>query len=91
MRYLMESTDETRRLLVQERTGNARDALLLSGLKPGDRVLDAGCGPGGISEVIAELVGPTGHVTGVDLSEERLGGASSSSSTCRTGTWRSRS
>ena len=72
MRYLMESTDETRRLLVQERTGNAREALLLSGLKPGDRVLDAGCGPGGISEVIAELVGPTGHVTGVDLSEERL-------------------
>jgi ubiquinone/menaquinone biosynthesis C-methylase UbiE len=68
----MESSDETRRLLVQERTGNAREALLLAGLKPGDRVLDAGCGPGGITETIAELVGPGGHVTGLDLSEERL-------------------
>lgn len=72
MRYIMESGDETRRLLVQERTGNAREALLLAGLKPGDRVLDAGCGPGGITEMIAEVVGPTGHVTGLDLSEERL-------------------
>ncbi|HYO57703.1 class I SAM-dependent methyltransferase [Archangium sp.] len=72
MRYIMESSDETRRLLVQERTGNAREALLLAGLKPGNRVLDAGCGPGGIAEVIAELVGPSGHVTGMDLSEERL-------------------
>jgi ubiquinone/menaquinone biosynthesis C-methylase UbiE len=68
----MESTDEARRLLVQERTGNAREALLLTGLQQGDRVLDAGCGPGGITEMIAELVGPTGHVTGLDLSEERL-------------------
>ncbi|HZI06799.1 MAG TPA: methyltransferase domain-containing protein [Archangium sp.] len=72
MRYIMESSDETRRLLVQERTGNAREALLLAGLKPGDRVLDAGCGPGGITETIAELVGPSGQVTGMDLSEERL-------------------
>src|SRR3712207_5166876 len=68
----MESSDEARRLLVQERTGNAREALLLTGLQRGDRVLDAGCGPGGITEMIAELVGPTGHVTGLDLSEERL-------------------
>jgi ubiquinone/menaquinone biosynthesis C-methylase UbiE len=68
----MESSEETRRLLVQERMGNAREALLLAGLKPGDRALDAGCGPGGISEMMAELVGPSGHVTGLDLSEERL-------------------
>lgn len=72
MRYIMESSDETRRLLVQERTGNAREALLLSGLKPGARVLDAGCGPGGITQVIAELVGSSGQVVGLDMSEERL-------------------
>ncbi|WP_395842302.1 class I SAM-dependent methyltransferase [Archangium violaceum] len=72
MRYIMESSDETRRLLVQERTGNAREALRLSGLKPGDRVLDAGCGPGGITEMISELVGTSGHVTGLDISEDRL-------------------
>lgn len=69
---MMESSDETRRLLVQERTGNAREALVLSGLKPGLRALDAGCGPGGITDVIADLVGPTGHVSGVDMSPERL-------------------
>lgn len=72
MSYIMESSDETRRLLVQERTGNAREALLLSGLKPGARVLDAGCGPGGITQLIAELVGASGQVVGLDLSEERL-------------------
>ncbi|MET0404895.1 MAG: methyltransferase domain-containing protein [Cystobacter sp.] len=72
MKYIMESDDEARRLLVQERTGNAREALLRAGLKSGDRVLDAGCGPGGITDIIAEVVGPSGHVTGLDQSEERL-------------------
>jgi ubiquinone/menaquinone biosynthesis C-methylase UbiE len=72
VKYIMESNDEARRLLVQERSGNAREALLLAGLRAGDRVLDAGCGPGGITDIIAEVVGPTGHVTGMDLSEERL-------------------
>jgi SAM-dependent methyltransferase len=70
--YIMESGDETRRLLVQERTGNAREALLLSGLKPGTRALDVGCGPGGITQMIAELVGPSGQVLGLDMSDERL-------------------
>ncbi|PTL77483.1 SAM-dependent methyltransferase [Vitiosangium sp. GDMCC 1.1324] len=68
----MESRDEARRLLVQERSGNAREALLAAGLQRGDRVLDAGCGPGGITELIAEMVGSSGHVTGMDVSEERL-------------------
>lgn len=72
MKYIMESYDEARRLLIQERSGNAREALVMAGLRAGARVLDAGCGPGGITEMIAELVGPTGHVTGMDLSEERL-------------------
>jgi ubiquinone/menaquinone biosynthesis C-methylase UbiE len=75
VKYIMESDDEARRLLVQERTGNAREALLLAGLRAGDRVLDAGCGPGGITDIIAEVVGPSGHVTGMDLSEERLANA----------------
>ena len=72
MSYIMESSDETRRLLVQERTGNAREALQLSGLQPGFRVLDAGCGPGGITDMIADLVGASGQVVGLDLSDERL-------------------
>lgn len=42
---------------------------LASILTPGLRVLDVGCGTGTISSGIAPLVGPTGHVTGIDSSE----------------------
>jgi ubiquinone/menaquinone biosynthesis C-methylase UbiE len=73
--YVMESGDETRRLLVQEQADFSREALRRVGLREGHRVLDAGCGPGGITEYMAGVVGPTGHVTGMDLSEERLGSA----------------
>lgn len=43
-----------------------------AGLRTGDRVLDVGCGPGVISGLIAEFVGPEGMVTGVDISDELL-------------------
>lgn len=39
---------------------------LKSALKPGLRVLDIGCGTGSITRDIAQLVGPTGYVIGVD-------------------------
>ena len=35
-------------------------------LVPGERVLDVGCGTGLLAEHIADLVGPTGYVLGVD-------------------------
>jgi SAM-dependent methyltransferase len=70
--YLMESADETRRLLAQEQANDSRQAMLLTGVKPGDRALDAGCGPGLLAETLAELVGSSGQVTGLDLSSERL-------------------
>lgn len=35
-------------------------------LAPGARCLDAGCGPGYTMRMMAERVGPSGHVTGVD-------------------------
>jgi SAM-dependent methyltransferase len=38
------------------------------GLREGDRVLDAGCGPGYDAIRMAALVGRTGRVTGIDLS-----------------------
>jgi ubiquinone/menaquinone biosynthesis C-methylase UbiE len=39
-------------------------------LRPGDHVLDVGCGTGGSFAYLVDAVGPTGHVTGVDLSDE---------------------
>lgn len=39
---------------------------LLAGLEPGMRVLDLGCGMGDVSLLAARLVGPSGHVTGID-------------------------
>ncbi|NQT52594.1 methyltransferase domain-containing protein [bacterium] len=41
-------------------------------LKPGERVLDVGCGCGLDAYVAASLVGPEGRVVGVDLTTEML-------------------
>jgi ubiquinone/menaquinone biosynthesis C-methylase UbiE len=41
-------------------------------LHPGDTVLDAGCGTGDDTRAMAELVGPHGRVTGLDLDDEIL-------------------
>ena len=45
-------------------------AFLLPHLRAGDRVLDCGCGPGRITRELAEAVGPTGTLVGVDLTIE---------------------
>jgi SAM-dependent methyltransferase len=40
--------------------------------KPGEKVLDVGCGTGTTTGRIAAAVGPSGHVLGVDISEPLL-------------------
>jgi SAM-dependent methyltransferase len=40
--------------------------------KPGEHVLDIGCGCGGSTVQIASLVGPSGRVVGLDISEPML-------------------
>ena len=61
----------------QERMdANLREAsqavLALAAPRPGERVLDIGCGAGSTSRDLAALVGPTGHVTAVDVSRPLL-------------------
>jgi ubiquinone/menaquinone biosynthesis C-methylase UbiE len=41
-------------------------------LRPGDRVLDAGVGPGLLAAEMADEVGPTGRICGIDISESML-------------------
>src|SRR5213076_2570893 len=48
----------------------------LGRLQPGERVLDLGSGAGTDSLVAAQMVGPEGHVTGVDMTPEMLEKAS---------------
>jgi arsenite methyltransferase len=44
----------------------------LGRLAPGERVLDLGCGAGTDTLVAAQMVGPTGRVTGIDMTREML-------------------
>jgi tRNA A58 N-methylase Trm61 len=38
------------------------------GIKPGERVVDLGCGPGGVLHLLGKRVGPTGSVLGIERS-----------------------
>ena len=49
------------------------DRLARRYVKPGDRVLDFGCGPGFFTREFAKAVGDTGQVIAADLQEEMLG------------------
>src|SRR5438128_5481834 len=50
----------------------------LGALEPGERVLDLGCGAGTDTLVAAQMVGPEGHVTGIDMTPEMLAKARAS-------------
>jgi len=43
-----------------------------SGIEPGMRILEPGCGPGLITRQLAELVGPSGFVLALDLSPQMV-------------------
>ena len=73
--YLLGHTEsELRRLDLQDtlyRDATIR-ALRGAGVSQGMRVLDIGCGTGGVSLLAAEIVGPSGSVLGVDRGEAAL-------------------
>lgn len=50
-------------------------ALAAANVRPGEKVIDIGCGNGGTTQVLAEAVGPSGHVLGVDISEPLIAAA----------------
>ncbi|WP_369378855.1 class I SAM-dependent methyltransferase [Streptomyces sp. cg36] len=61
-----------------------QELLERAGIQRGWRVLDAGCGPGEFLPWLAELVGPEGRVSAVDLAEENAALAAA-----RVAAWRS--
>ncbi len=76
MSYALGRTqEEYERLRAQARVWEAATGRLLDqvGLPAGARCLDAGCGPGETMRLLAQRVGPTGHVTGIDV-DAPLGG-----------------
>jgi ubiquinone/menaquinone biosynthesis C-methylase UbiE len=60
-----------------ERTAAEAAAFLLPRLEPGKQVLDIGCGPGSITIGLAEHVGASGSVVGIDNSAETIDVATS--------------
>src|SRR3954454_4514143 len=51
--------------------------LLRAGLTEGMRVADFGCGVGVVTPMLAEIVGPSGSVTGIDVDGAQLDQAAS--------------
>jgi 2-polyprenyl-3-methyl-5-hydroxy-6-metoxy-1,4-benzoquinol methylase len=73
--YLLGHTDhERRRLTLQAMVLNplTEGFLMRAGLRGGMRVLDLGCGIGEVAMIAARLVGPTGHVTALDVDRDTL-------------------
>lgn len=50
----------------------AGKVIAMAGIRPGQRVLDVGCGTGVLALLAADETGPVGRVTGVDLSDGML-------------------
>lgn len=70
--YLMENPEEALRLELKTDPEAVRKQAAWCGLKPGMRVLDAGCGPGMVTAILSEMIQPGGEITGIDYSQERI-------------------
>lgn len=73
--YVIQMSEaELQRLLRLAAVGSdtVRSTCFLAGLGAGGKVLDVGCGALGALKDLAEMVGPSGTVVGVDISQEAL-------------------
>src|SRR5215471_4837868 len=67
--YPFQSSDDERKRLIAQGELVApltRRLFETAGIAAGMRVLDIGSGSGDVALLAAQLVGPTGHVTGID-------------------------
>jgi ubiquinone/menaquinone biosynthesis C-methylase UbiE len=74
-RYVLATGEEAaRRLKVVNGVHgpDTRAFLMRAGLAPGMRVADIGCGTGVVADWIAEQIGPSGEVVGVDISPDQV-------------------
>jgi ubiquinone/menaquinone biosynthesis C-methylase UbiE len=68
----MENLEETIRLEAKTDPEAVRKQGIWCGLRPGLRVLDAGCGSGKVTSILHELIKPDGEIMGIDSSKERI-------------------
>jgi ubiquinone/menaquinone biosynthesis C-methylase UbiE len=54
-------------MAIRDAISPRRPVLEEAGVRPGQVLLDYGCGPGSYTLVAAEMVGPSGHVYAVDI------------------------
>jgi ubiquinone/menaquinone biosynthesis C-methylase UbiE len=55
-----------------EAVAGAKTILERAGIRPGMRVLDAGCGPGRLTVPASKMVGPSGQIVAVDIQRRML-------------------
>jgi ubiquinone/menaquinone biosynthesis C-methylase UbiE len=66
-------------LFAGRRRRSFRELAVAAGIRPGDRVLDVGCGTGYFARLLAQTIGPEGSVVGVDAAPEMVAHAASRS------------
>jgi SAM-dependent methyltransferase len=68
----MEHEEESYRLEKKTDPERLRDQARWCGVRPGQRLLDLGCGPGKTTALLHEMIQPGGSILGLDASPERI-------------------